>query len=364
LAFSKEIRILQLIDSLEAGGAERMAVSYANALNRNIGFGALVATRTEGALKNLLDENVVYDYLNRKAIFDFKALFLLRRFVVHNKITHLHAHSSSVFFGVILKMILPKINIIWHDHYGKSEMLSQRPTIALQIGSLFVSQIIAVNNKLKNWSQEKLWCKKVTYLPNFTGVSSDGIVDATLLKGEEGKRIICLANLRPQKNHKMLLKVAKKINETNPKWTFHLIGKDFNDAYSKEIKEEIKQFGLINTVFIYGSKQDVSEILKQSSIGVLTSLSEGLPIAILEYGFHKLPVVATSVGEISLVVNNEKEGLLVKSDNVSEFVIALNKIIGSKILQTNFANSLHQKILENYSEEAVIQQYLKCINEK
>ena len=76
MAFSKEIRILQLIDSLEAGGAERMAVSYANALNRNIGFGALVATRTEGALKNQLDKNVVYGYLNRKSTFDFKALLI------------------------------------------------------------------------------------------------------------------------------------------------------------------------------------------------------------------------------------------------------------------------------------------------
>ena len=364
MAFPKEIRILQLIDSLEAGGAERMAVSYANALNRNLGFGALITTRSEGALKSQLDKNVIYGFLNRKSTLDIKALFSLRRFVLQNNITHIHAHSSSVFFGVLLKMVQPKLQLIWHDHYGNSEMLTQRPTIALQIASLFVSQIIAVNNKLKNWSQEKLWCEKVTYLPNFTGVSSGGIVDATLLKGEEGKRIICLANLRPQKNHKMLLEVAKKINETNPTWTFHLIGKDFNDAYSQGIKDDIKAFGLTNCVFIYGSKQDVSEILEQSSIGILTSLSEGLPIAILEYGFHKLPIVATSVGEIPLVVDNEKEGLLVKSDNVSEFVIALKKIIGSEILQNNFANSLHQKIVENYSEEAVIQQYLKCINEK
>ena len=39
------MRIIQLIDSLEAGGAERMAVSYANALSEDIEFSALVATR-------------------------------------------------------------------------------------------------------------------------------------------------------------------------------------------------------------------------------------------------------------------------------------------------------------------------------
>ena len=131
MTFSKKMRILQLIDSLEAGGAERMAVSYANALNRNVGFGALVTTRAEGSLKNQLDKNVVYSFLNRKSTFDFKALLLLRRFVIQNKITHIHAHSSSVFFGALLKLLRPKLRLIWHDHYGNSEMLNERPVFVL-----------------------------------------------------------------------------------------------------------------------------------------------------------------------------------------------------------------------------------------
>jgi glycosyltransferase involved in cell wall biosynthesis len=362
LAFSKEIRILQLIDSLEAGGAERMAVSYANALNRNIGFGALVATRTEGALKNQLDKNVAYCYLNRKSTFDFKALFLLRRFVVQNKITHIHAHSSSVFFGVLLKMVQPKLQLIWHDHYGNSELLDQRPVLALKMASLFVSKIVAVNYKLKNWSQEKLWCEKVTYLPNFTGVSSDGIVDATHLKGEEGKRIICLANLRPQKNHSLLLQIAKEIYSTHPDWTFHLVGKDFEDSYSNHLKEEIIALGLADIVFIYGSRHDIPFILDQSTIGVLTSESEGLPIAVLEYGLSKLPVISTSVGEIPTVLT-DNEGILISSNDSCNFVLSLRKMIDDKKMRFTFAENLHKKIIQNYSEEAVMKLYLKWIND-
>lgn len=355
-------RIVQLIDSLEAGGAERMAVSYANALNRQMGFGALVATRNEGQLKNQLDKNVVYGFLNRKSTFDIKALFLLRKIVISNKISHVHAHSSSIFLGALLKIVYPKIKLIWHDHYGKSEMLNLRPVLALRIVSLFVSQIISVNHKLKKWSEEKLWCNKVIYLPNFIGISSDMIIDSTLLKGEEGKRIVCLANLRPQKNHKMLLQVAKEIQLTHEDWTFHLIGKDFNDDYSKKLKEEIVALGLTNTVFIYGSKEDIPAILKQANIGVLTSLSEGLPIAILEYGFYKLPVVATSVGEIPMVIN-KGEGILVESNCVNDFVVALKSMLNDITLQIKFASQLHEKIIQNYSEEAIIQLYLKCINE-
>lgn len=362
MASPKEIRVIQLIDSLEPGGAERMAVSYANALNRIVGFGALVTTRSEGSLKNQLDKNVVYGFLNRTSIFDFKALFFLRRLVVQNKITHIHAHSSSVFFGVLLKITHPKLQLIWHDHYGKSEMLEQRPFLVLKMASLFVSKIIAVNFKLKNWAQEKLWCRKVTYLPNFTGVSSSGFYEITLLKGEEGKRIVCLANLRPQKNHKMLLEVAKEIKVTHPDWSFHLVGKDFKDSYSNNLKTEIIALGLADVVFIYGSRDDIPFILSQSTIGVLTSESEGLPIAVLEYGLNRLPVILTSVGEIPTVVA-DKEGVLISSNDTSNFVLFLRKMIDDKKMRYTFAENLHSKIIQNYSEEAVIKLYLKWINE-
>jgi hypothetical protein len=43
------VRIIQIIDSLEAGGSERMAISYANALAEQIDFSGLVATRKEGS---------------------------------------------------------------------------------------------------------------------------------------------------------------------------------------------------------------------------------------------------------------------------------------------------------------------------
>jgi glycosyltransferase involved in cell wall biosynthesis len=88
-----------------------------------------------------------------------------------------------------------------------------------------------------------------------------------------------------------------------------------------------------------------------------------LPIAILEYGFYKLPVVATNVGEIPMVIN-EGEGILVESNCLSDFVVALRNIVNNTTLQTTFANRLHNKIMNNYSEESVLQFYLKCIDEK
>src|SRR5688572_18461456 len=95
----KKLRIVQLIDSLETGGAERMAVNYANGLADRIAFSGLVATRNEGGLKTQLTSKVGYLYLNKKNTFDLSAVLRLRKYIVHNKVTHVHAHSSSFFIA-------------------------------------------------------------------------------------------------------------------------------------------------------------------------------------------------------------------------------------------------------------------------
>lgn len=351
------MRILQIIDSLEAGGAERMAVNYANALADEINFSGLVATREEGALWNQIDEKVSYLFLNKKTTIDVKALFRLRNYVIQNDVTHIHAHSTSFFIAFLVKITYPRIQLIWHDHYGDSEFLVNRPKVALKVFVPFFNGIITVNHQLKSWAEQKKLSKNIVYLSNFPSRENE-VSEHTILKGIKGKQIICLANLRVQKNHFLLLEVANKIKKSHPEWTFHLVGKDFEDAYSMQIKKQIIAFSLEDSVFLYGSKQDINNILEQSTIAILTSQSEGLPLALLEYGRHKKPVVVTNVGEISIVIQDGVNGFLVDSNSTSSFYEALIKLIDSDTVQTNFGSALHQNIVSNYSDKTIIKEYL------
>ncbi len=354
------MRILQIIDSLEAGGAERMAVNYANILADEIDFSGLVATRAEGALWGQIDQKVSYLFLNKKRSVDVKALFRLRNYVIQNKVTHIHAHSTSFFIAFLVKITCLRIQLIWHDHYGDSEFLIKRPKRTLKGVIPFFNGIIAVNHQLKTWAEANKLSKNSVYLPNFPSKESD-VVEYTILKGIKGKRILCLANLRVQKNHFLLLEVANKINKSHPEWTFHLVGKDFEDAYSKQIKKQIGAFSLQDKVFLYGSRQDISSILEQSDIAILTSQSEGLPLALLEYGCHAKPVVVTNVGEIPTLVQDRINGFVVGPNATSSFYEALIKLIESDSLQTIFGIALHQKIVSNYSQETIIKEYLHWV---
>lgn len=351
------MRILQIIDSLEAGGAERMAVNYANALADAIDFSGLVVTRKEGPLLNQVSNKVSYLYLNKKGMLDLKALAALRKYVAENKVEIVHAHSTSFFLAFLLKLSFPSLKLIWHDHYGDSEFLSKRPSLALRMILPFFNGIIAVNQNLKIWAEQKMKFKNVVYLPNFPSNENDAL-KKTDLEGIQGKRIVSLANLRVQKNHFLLLEVAKKLLRTHPEWTFHLLGKDFEDDYSRQIKKRILEFNLENNVFIYGSKQDVKNILEQSTIAILTSQSEGLPVALLEYGWLAKPIVVTNVGEIPSLIQDGINGFMVETGKAQLFYDSLVKLMESKTLQNDFGNALQQTITHNYSGKIVIQHYL------
>jgi len=311
-------------------------------------------------LKSTIDSHVEYLFLQKKRTIDVKAIKTLIDFIKVNRIAIIHAHSSSYFLACIVKLLHPKIKIVWHDHYGDSEDLKNRKFKTIQLGSFFFSAIIAVNLILKEWSVKKMYCKKVYYLPNFVNFFKNETPNSTtILNGTSGKRIVCVANLRAQKDHLNVLKAFKIILNKHKDWTLHLVGKNFNDDYSKTVFNFIETQKLKNKVFYYGTCLDIDNILQQSTIGVLSSLSEGLPVSLLEYGKNKLPVVVTNVGECAKVVTHQKNGLVVKKQSKLNLANAIVNLIENPDLATIFAKRFTTHIKENYSDVSATKQILK-----
>jgi glycosyltransferase involved in cell wall biosynthesis len=355
------MRVLQLIDSLEPGGAERVAVNLANALSREIDISVLCATRKEGLLKESLLKEVGYLFLKKQKTIDYKAISALNTYVKENRIDIIHAHSSSFFLAIIIKILNIKVKVVWHDHYGNSEFLEDRKHKVLKFLSNNFSHIFSVNKALETWAKKKLETKNVTYVPNFATVDKHSAI--TTLNGVSGKRIVCLANLRPQKDHITLLEAFKIVVEQYPEWTLHLVGKDFQDAYAEEVKHKINDLDLNESVCVLGIKPDVSHILSQCEIGVLSSKSEGLPVALLEYGLANLAVIGTKVGECESIIEHDKNGLLVNVQDVKALAKAILFYVENKEIRSGYAKKYNNHIQENFSEKKQIQSILEIYNQ-
>lgn len=354
------MRIVQIIDSLDAGGAERMAVNYANALAEQISFSGLVTTRKEGALLNEIRSNCSYLFLNKKQTIDVHAIFKLREYIVTNKVEIIHSHGTSFFTAVLLKIVYPKIKIIWHEHYGARVHQTASDTIILILCSFFFSAIFVVNNQLLDWVKQKTFCKKVFYIPNFTDFDTEK-KGTTALQGNSGKRIVCVANLKKPKNHLMLLRAFKALVVDNIQWTLHLIGEEYHDEYSKEIRDYIKKEKLESSVFIYGAKSDIKNILSQATIGVLASTAEGFPVSLLEYGLAGLPTISTNVGSCSELIKDNVTGLLFDPKNDVELKKQLCKMISDKSLRDRFGVYLRELVVGKYSKKHILKLLIaKC----
>ena len=348
------MRILQIIDSLEAGGAERMAVNYANALADEINFSGLVVTRAEGALWNQLNNKVSYLFLNKKRTIDVKALFRLRNYVIQNKVSLVHAHGSSFFTAILLKFTYPKINIIWHEHYGARVNESRIDNFILLFSSIFFSSVFVVNPQLEIWVKKNLLVKKVYYIPNFA-TSDENQPRVTFLNGDDHRRIVCVANLKKPKNHISLLLAFKEMKLQDLGWSLHLIGKEYNDLYFNDLKAFRNINNLQNAVFIYGIQNDIQHILSQATIGILSSTDEGFPLSLLEYGLAKLPVVSTNVGYCPEIIKDNFTGLLFDPLDNLQLQEQLKKMILNKKMRDSFGLHLHELVIQMYSREKGMQ---------
>jgi len=351
----EQLGVIQIIDSLHVGGAEVLAVNIANGLFEQNINSHLCATRNEGLLKENLNFGVGYIFLNRKKIIDFRAIIKLSNYIKKHNITIVHAHSTSSFIAVCVKILNPKIKIIWHDHYGKSEFLKNRKTFQLKLFSYFFSAIISVNNDLKQWAIKKLKSKKVFFIQNFPVFNNQE--RNTTLRGLKEKRIVHLAGYRPQKDHFNLLKAFLLLSKENNDWTLHLVGKAYKSDYSNYIQGFIDDNNLSDKVFQYGVCSDIQHVLSQATIGVLSSKSEGLPISLLEYGLAKIPAVVTDVGECNLIVKDYR--FIVPPSNSCILANALQLLMNSKEKREILASEIHKIVTSGFSKNETI---FKLIN--
>ncbi|WP_196886347.1 glycosyltransferase [Aureivirga sp. CE67] len=358
----EERKVIQLIDSLNVGGAEMMAVNIANSLTQSNQKTFLCSTREEGDLKKNLLPEVEYLFLNKKKTFDFSAVQLLIQFLKKNDIKIIHVHTTSLFFSCLVKLLYSPIKIVWHNHTGANTNSDLKRKIFLKSQLFFTSKVINVSFELNEWVKQKLKFKNSYFIQNFSNLNSD--LKRTTLKGHKDFRIVCVAGFRSEKNHLNLVQAFKKVQSKIPEATLHLVGKLYQSEYTKSVYDLVELYKISDKVHFYGACSDVSNILKQSSVGVLSSDSEGLPVSLLEYGMSNLPIVVTDVGQCSTVLENGKYGELVPIKNAEALGNAIIKTLENKEESLQKADLLSEYLKENYSKRVILKQiqeiYYSC----
>lgn len=345
---------MHVIDSLAAGGAERVAVNLTNELARQK-FGAyLCVTRRDGPLRSEVSSHVRFINISRRSRFDLRAIWKFIHLVRSNRVDIIHAHSSSVFLAVIAKLFLSKVKVIWHVHYGGYSSKSQstflyRPLLPL------IDGVIAVNAQLQNWLVQKLHVspEEVWLLPNF--VEAKEVQPRIIIPGIEGFRIVCVANIRQEKGHTTLIHAMKRVVDVEPRAHLILVGASNNPSVKEEIDTVILKLGLSKSISLLGARDDVQEIIANCAIGVISSITEGLPLSLLEYGSASLPVVATDVGECAQVLDHGRVGILVPPGSPTDLANGILSFLANPTMATKTGRQLYERVRKFYSADSALE---------
>ena len=352
----ENVKVMHLTDSLHAAGRQRVAVNLANLLLNHGYQSYLCTTRADGPLELLVHKNVQRLRLAKTHQLDLRALYSLVDFIREHQIQVLHAHGVSLFMACMASTFPPFPAVVWHDHYGRFGQ-EKRSVWLYRLGATRIRGVITVSEPLAEWSRSRLHVptERVWYIPNFSCVSaSEGIRYSPALPGDPESRIVCVANLRPQKDHLTLLRGMRLVIQSKPRAHLLLVGDSKDPDQYDRIMKEIVQHRLEKHVSLLGERQDVQAILQACSVGVLSSASEGFPLTLLEYGMAGLPVVATKVGQCGEILNGGHAGLLVPPGSPDLLAEALLQCLLSSKRRSELGQRLRIRVQEHYSPNHVV----------
>ncbi len=136
--------------------------------------------------------------------------------------------------------------------------------------------------------------------------------------------MVSVANLYPVKGHTHLIQALALLKGAHPRLHLALAGRG---QLHDDLSRQAARLGLEDRVHLLGLRADVPNLLRSADLFVLASLSEGLPLALLEAMLAGTPVVATQVGEVPSVLGDDVYGLTVPPADSIALAEAIHRIL-------------------------------------
>jgi glycosyltransferase involved in cell wall biosynthesis len=297
----------------------------------------------------------------------FKVLRFARREGVD--ILHSHGYKPNILFGLMPKGLrrIPMVATLhgWICTGGCDRMRLYECLDRLSLR--FIDRVVVVTEAMCAKVKVKNLCVVNNGIPINESDTSNKVgdkkcqMDPKLLDFCQGGFTIgAIGRLSPEKGYDILLKAVKEVAETNPEVRLVILGEG-DERFALE--EQVKRLGLEQRVLMPGYVENARLSLPLFRMFALSSLTEGLPIVILEAMQAGVPIVATKVGGIADVLENGTTGILVDPSDPVAFAEALRKMINEPSLLSRFAENGKKTVHEKYSSSKMTFNYLAVYNQ-
>jgi glycosyltransferase involved in cell wall biosynthesis len=157
-----------------------------------------------------------------------------------------------------------------------------------------------------------------------------------------------VARMSPEKDQESLFFAMKKVVTKHPGARLLMVGRGPLENSLRALAEDL---GIYHNVEFLGEVEDMDKIFRKTDILVISSLTEGLPIAVLEALAYSKPVVATNVGDIPFVVINRKTGYTVSPKDPEQLADAISYTLSNRDIARMFGRNGRELIKDKFNVE-------------
>jgi len=349
------IKVLHLIKSLGRGGAEMLLVeslALHNSEMFELHYVYFLPWKNQ-VVQQLSEAGGKVNCLEATNSFNIflRASDVIKYIKKHN-IDLLHCHMPVT--GLLGRYVHSKINIpILYTEHNLQERYHIITRFFNKITFNYQTETIAVSGDVKN-SIDKNIKPRINVSVVENGINADTFVR----NKEDGMRIrsrynipqnaVVVGNIavfRSQKRLKEWVEVFASSSKSNANLFGLLVGQG---PFMEQVKATIDTLGLQNKIILAGLQSDVKSFYSAIDIFMMTSLYEGLPIALLEAMSMECAVVSTNAGGIKSVIRNGEDGFLVDVSDWKDLSILLDKLYLNPNLIQQYGAKARIRVMESH----------------
>ena len=363
--------ICQVLHSLDIGGAEVLAAGLARDLSDRYQFVFACLDDEVGVLGDeFAERGVPMQVLYRQPGIDWKCALRLAGFFRKHRVQIVHAHQYTPFFQSLLaRMTYRRPPIVFTEHgrhfpdYRSSKRVAVNRALLRSDDRLIgvgesVRKALVENEGLPAHRTETIY--NGVPLAKFLAVRDDQELRQAVRKElgiQPGEFVVVqVARLNRLKDHATALRTIKRLRSDSVPVRLVLIG---DGEERTQLQQLVNELQLHDVVILLGARKDIPQLLAAGDAFLLSSISEGIPLTLIEAMGAGVPIVSTSVGGIPEVIVHGVSGLLAAARDDAALAGYLQSLWRDPAQRRQLVEQASRRAVERFSLDQMHRQYVE-----
>ncbi len=349
------VRVAHLVLSLQVGGLEKVVLDLARHADRATFDTCVLCLRASGPAPPRFERSGVSVHsLGLSELRRGHTLFRLIRWLLRVRPDVLHTHNPTPHLYGALAACAAGVPVLVHTKHGRNYPESLRAVAWNRLASCLSDRIVAVSEDAAAVARrvEHVAGRKITVIRN--GIDLAEFPPPGSRTWGRGPAIHIARLIDLAKDQTTLLRAARLVAEREPGFQLLIVGDGPDRERLTALAEELRLGGHVQFL---GFRGDVSALLGTADLFVLSSVTEGISLTLLEAMAAGLPIVATDVGGNREVVVPDQTGLLVPARSPEALAEAMLRVLRDPDRARRMGAAGRQRVEDEFSLGRMVTEY-------